>query len=110
MTDPTIPYSLKITSGSNTDEGATVTVEDMTQVDANDSLKNKITTELNGSNRADADLANLRSGYSNGDKLRIKAVGVRVGVAYHTVDTTKGKGTVVLSETSADYAGAAVSL
>lgn len=110
MTDPILPYPLKITSGSNTDAGATVTVENVTKANFLDPDKNRENANLDGSNRATIDIANLRSGYDNGDKLRIKAVGIRVGTAYHTVDTTKQKGTIVLSETSADYAGAAVSL
>ena len=107
---PTIPYTLQIKAGSNTDAGATVIVEDITKIDSNDIEKNRLSDDIDSSNRSSIDIANLRSGYDNGDLLRIKAVGIRVGVAYHTVDTTKGKATINLSETSADYVGAAVSL
>jgi len=110
MADPSVPYPLKITAGSNTDAGATVMVEDMTQVDSTNPNKNRLIDDLDSNGRVDIDLVNISSGYSNGDKLRIKAVGVRVGVAYHTIDMTKGKATITLSETSADYAGASVNL
>lgn len=110
MPDPIIPYPLKITSGANTDAGATVVVENITKIDSNDPEKNRIIVNLDSNNRADVDIADLRSGYDNADKLRISATGVRVGVAYHTVDTTKGRATIVLSETSADYAGASINL
>ena len=110
MPDPIIPYSLAITAGTNTDAGATITVENLTKVDSNDPDKNRESVNLDSSNKADVELGNLRSGFDNGDKLRIKAVGLRIGVAYHTVDTTKGRATIRLSETSADYAGASVNL
>ena len=110
MPDPVIPYPLKITAGADTDEGATVIVENITKIDSNDPEKNRIIVNLDSNRRADVDIANLRSGYDNADKLRISANGVRVGVAYHTIDTTKGKGTIVLSQTSADYAGASINL
>ncbi len=110
MVDPTIPYSLEIKSGTNTDAGATVIVENITKADSNNPNKNRLIDNLDSNNRADMNLANLESGYSNGDKLRIKVVGVRIGVAYHTVDTTKGRVKLTLSETSADYAGTSVNL
>ena len=110
MPDPIIPYPLKITAGADTDAGATVIIEDLTKADSNDPGKNRIIVNLDSNRRADVDIANLRSGYDNADKLRISANGVRVGVAYHTIDTTKGKATITLSQTSADYAGASINL
>lgn len=110
MPDPIIPYPLKITAAADTDEGATVIVENITKIDSNDPDKNRILVDLDSVRRADVDIANLRSGYDNADKLRISANGVRVGVAYHTVDTTKGKATIVLNQTAADYAGANATL
>ena len=50
------------------------------------------------------------SGYDNGDKIEIRVTGIRSGNAVHTVDTSKGKGKVTLTQTTSDYAGASISL
>ena len=108
--NPTLPYVLKVNAGSNTDAGATTVIENVTQINSNDMQKNKEIKNLDSAKSATFDIANLRSGYSNGDSILIKVVGLRVGRAVHTVDTSKAPKAITLSETSADYAGAAISL
>lgn len=109
MPDPVVPYPLKITAGSNSTAG-TVTIEDITKFDASNPEKNKLRVDLDSNKRADADLANLNSGYSNNDVIEVTLSGIRSGKAVHTVDTSKGKGTIVLTESVADFAGASISL
>ena len=110
MPDPTIPYVLRIVAKSGTSAGATVIVEDLTKADSNDPDKNRIIVNLDSNLKANVDIANLRSGYSNDDKLRISADGVRIGTAYHTINTSKQPTAINLSETAADYAGANATL
>ena len=110
MPDPTVSHALHITSGSNTDAGATVIVENITKIDTENPDKHRQIVNLDSNNKASVDLANLKSGYDDGDSIRIKATGIRVGVKYYIVDAAKGSNRITLSETSADYAGGSINL
>jgi len=109
MTDPRVPYTLMVTAGSNSTAG-TVIVQDTTQEDANNPTKNRLSTDIDSSQKATLSLGNMLADYSNGDTLLVKIVGIRSGRAVHTLNTSKGTGKVTLSQTGADYAGASVNL
>jgi len=109
MPDPIIPYPLDIRGLANSTAG-TVIVENLTKVDADNPNKNRESANIDSNQRANIDLANLRSGYDNGDLILIKMVGIRSGNAYHIVDTKKGRANIVLTESGADYVGASVTL
>lgn len=103
----TLPYSIDITGSA---ARGVLIVEDLNKFDEKSPNNNKIIIDLDSNKRAIVDLANLRSGYDNGDKLEIRLVGTRTGNVVHTVDTTKGNLKTTISQSGADYAGASINL
>ena len=109
MPDPKTPYTILVTAGSASTAG-TVIIEDLTLADSSNPNANRLFESVDSSQKASADLANMTSDYSDGDSLLVKVVGIRSGRGVSTLNTTKGNSKVALSQTSADYAGASVSL
>ena|SRR3990167_5506510 len=109
MTDPRVPYTLLIEGGSSSTAGSVI-VQDITQTDTDYPDKNKLFGDIDANAKATLDMGNMTADYSNGDLLLIKVVGIRSGRLATPINTSKGTAKIKLSQTSADYAGASVSL
>src|SRR3990167_5195599 len=104
MADPTIPYPLTI---SATSAVGTVVLENTSiPPSATNRRNNKISADLDSNKNITFDLANLVSGYSNGDLIEIRVNGIRSERATHTVKTSKLNPKVTLTGTTSDYSGA----
>lgn len=109
MPDPIVPYEIIITVGANTT--GLVVVENLSKTpDTNNPESNKLRSTIDGNNNAQADLANLSSGYSDNDLIEIRVSGTRAGRATHTVNTALGSGSVTLSQSDNADASPAVDL
>jgi hypothetical protein len=109
MANPKVSYPITITGGSSM--VGEVIVENISKdVEATNSENNKLRVDLDSNKKATVDLANLESGYNNGDTIEIRVTGIRSGNAVHTVDTSKGSAKVTLAQTTSNYSGASISL
>lgn len=104
MPDPPISHVLTITAGSGTTQSEIIVENASKSFNESKPEYNKERKAADANRQAIIDLANLESGYSNGDTILIKAVGIRSGNAVYTVDTNLGGKSISLSQTSADYA------
>ena len=108
--NPRISYVLNLSAGSNT-SAATVIVENLSKtIDSNNPTNTQLVANLDSNRKSALDLANLSSGYSNGDIILCTVTGIRSGRVTHTVNTNKGGADLTFTETAADYAGASISI
>ena len=108
MAAPILPYEITIIADT---KRGTAIVENTTKVDTADPQKNRIIVDLDTNRRNTVDLGNMRSGYSDGDKIEIRVFGLDTGFGTHTVNTKKTtKRTITIKQTGTDYAGASISL
>ena len=76
----------------------------MTKFDTTNPENNKIRSDLGSDKKGNADLANLRSGYSNNDVIEVRVVGLDTGNKIHIVNTKSDSGKVKIIQTGTDYA------
>ena len=95
---PTISrsYLLEITASSGA-VGDVVRVKNRRTGEVLTNVKNKI-IKLDSGKNAIVELANLESGWNNGDTVQVRITGtVKSGSATHTIDQTKGMGKIAVT-------------